>query len=274
MVIRTFFGITRIHIAGLIVILATTLAGVSLPAGNALALDADAPVVLITGSNRGIGLGLARHFAARGWNVIATCRNPDKAADLQALAAENPRVVIEQLDVTDTDRIKALSAQYKDTPIDVLLNNAGISGGTENESLGKINYEVFNHIMAVNAIAPIRMAEAFMEQVAASDQKKIMNISSGQGSVALVRSGRLYFYRSSKRALNMMMHSMAKEVAERGIVVGLLGPGAVDTDMMRGIPIPKLTTEKSASDLYQVIAEFDAETSGMFISHDGETVPW
>jgi len=263
---------TRMAIS--MVMLAAIMAGISMPAGNALALDADAPVVLITGSNRGIGLGLARRFAAEGWNVIATCRSPDKATALQTLAAENPRVVIEQLDVTDNDRITALAAQYKDTPIDVLLNNAGISGGTKNESLGAINYEVFNHIMAVNAIAPVRMTEAFMEHVAASQHKKIMNISSAQGSVASVRSGRLYFYRSSKRALNMMMHSMAKEVADRGIIVGLLGPGAVDTDMMRGIPIPKLTTEKSAGDLYQVIAEFDAESSGAFIRHDGETIPW
>ncbi len=266
--------VRRVLIRWAVGILASVIAGVSLPAGSALALDPDAPVVLITGSNRGIGLGLARHFAAQGWNVIATCRKPKNATELQALAAQNPRVVIEKLDVTDNDRIRALAAQYRDTPIDVLLNNAGISGGMKNESLGALNYGVFNQIMAVNAVAPVRMAEAFMEHVAASEQKKIMNISSGEGSVASVRGGRLYFYRSSKRALNMMMHTMAKEVAGRGIVVGLLGPGAVDTDMMRGIPIPKLSVEKSASDLYEVIAGFDAESSGMFIHHDGTPIPW
>jgi len=249
-------------------------AGVVTPAVSVRAIEPGAPVVLITGSNRGIGLALARQFAAQGWNVIATCRTPATATDLKALAAANPRVVIEQLDVTDYDRIKALSAQYRDTPIDVLLNNAGISGGMKNESLGAINYAVFNHIMAVNAIAPIKMAESFMEQVAASDQKKIMSISSGEGSVASIHGGRLYFYRSSKRALNLMMHTLARDVADRGIIVGLLGPGAVDTDMMRGIPIPKITPEQSARDLYHVISGFDAASSGLFIHHDGKVIPW
>ena len=263
-----------IRISHALIIAALVFIGAGHSAYAAPAFDSDAPVVLITGSNRGIGLALARQFASQGWNVIATCRKPEKAGDLQDLAAANPRVVIEQLDVTDFARIQALARQYADTPIDVLLNNAGISGGMKNESLGALNYEVFDRIMAVNAIAPIRIAEAFMENVAASEQKKIMTISSGEGSVASVRGGRLYFYRSSKRALNMMMNTMAKEVADRDIIVGLLGPGFVDTDMTRGIAYKKLTPEQSASDLFQVIAGFDADSSGQFFHHDGKRIPW
>ncbi len=264
--------LVRISHALLIAALLVVSAGASVNA--APAFDSDAPVVLITGSNRGIGLALARQFASEGWNVIATCRKPGKARDLQDLAAANPRVIIEQLDVTDAVGIQALAERYADTPIDVLLNNAGISGGMKNETLGALNFETFDRVMAVNAIAPVRIAEAFLEQVAASEQKKIMNISSSEGSVASVRGGRLYFYRSSKRALNMMMNTMAKELADREIVVGLLNPGFVDTDMTRGVAFQKLSPEQSARDLYQVIIGFDETTSGQFLNYDGEPIPW
>jgi len=261
-------GLNRFRAAVAVVVLACLVA----PAPGGAATDPY--TVLITGSNRGIGLALARQFAGEGWRVIATCRHPGRATALQALAAANPSVVIEQLDVTDHGRIEELAQQYRDTPIDVLLNNAGISGGMANESFGALNYAMFDKIMAVNAIAPVQMAEAFMDSVAASRQKKIMTISSGEGSVASIHGGRLYFYRSSKRALNMMMHTLARQVADRGIIVGLVGPGAVDTDMMKGIPIPKLKPADSARDVYAVIAGFSPETSGSFIHHDGKAIPW
>lgn len=263
-----------VRISHALIIAALVLVGAGASVNAAPAFDTDAPVVLITGSNRGIGLALARQFAAEGWNVIATCRKPEKAGDLKDLAAANSSVIIEQLDVTDTAGIKALAERYADTPIDVLLNNAGISGGMKNETLGALNFDTFDRVMAVNAIAPVRIAEAFMEQVAASDHKKIMNISSSEGSVASIRGGRLYFYRSSKRALNMMMNTMAKEVADREIIVGLLNPGFVDTDMTRGVAFQKLSPEKSAKDLYQVIVGFDAASSGKLFNYDGELIPW
>ena len=108
--------------------LAAILGALLLVTGAVRAADAPAPTILITGANRGIGLEYARQSAARGWNVIATARHPAQAADLRALAEANPRVVIETLDVTDFAQVDALAAKYQGKPIDVLVNNAGISG--------------------------------------------------------------------------------------------------------------------------------------------------
>ncbi len=231
------------------------------------------PTVLITGSNRGIGLALANEYAAQGWHVIATCRTPSKATDLQALAAQNPHVVIEELDVTDFDEIDALAAKYEGVPIDVLLNNAGIAGGRDAQILGKFKYEAMEKVMAVNVVGPLRMAEAFVDNVAASDQKKIITISSTQGSIAKT-FGMSYFYRASKTAVNMVMHNLAMELKGRGITVGLVSPGMVDTDLMKGLPLPLIPPAESAAAIYKVVEDFDLDKTGSFISHRGEVVPW
>lgn len=135
---------------------------VCLPIASAWAAD---PTVLITGSNRGIGLEIARVYAERGWNVIATARNPDAADDLKAIRAAHPKLEIVRLDVTDHERIDALAAEYAGRPIDVLINNAGISGGHENARFGSMNYDVYFEVHAVNVVGPAKMAEAFLPNV-------------------------------------------------------------------------------------------------------------
>ena len=189
---------------------------------------ADAPTVFITGSSRGIGLELARQYAAKDWRVIATCRTPETATDLQAIAAAHDNVAIEQLDLLDFDRIDELADQYRDTPIDLLINNAGISGGAENQIYGKINYDVFDDVMNVNVKAPLKISESFLDHVAASGQKKIITISSSEGSIGMTGGpGRGYFYKPSKTAVNMAMHNLALAVAGKGIIVGAINPGAI-----------------------------------------------
>jgi NAD(P)-dependent dehydrogenase (short-subunit alcohol dehydrogenase family) len=106
-------------------------------------LNQEQPTVLITGSNRGIGLGFVKHYAAEGWNVIATCRKPEQAEDLAALQREYPNIVIEQLDVTDHARIDALADAYRDQPIDLLVNNAAILGSLPEQKIGGLDYELF-----------------------------------------------------------------------------------------------------------------------------------
>ena len=127
-------------------------------------------------------LGIDPGLRNMGWGVIATCRNPATADALQALAETHDYVIIEQLDVTDFDEMDELAARYKGIPIDVLLNNAGILGGNDRQKFGRFDYTAFDEIMAVNVVGPIRMVELFVDNVALSEQKKIINISSSVGS--------------------------------------------------------------------------------------------
>lgn len=237
---------------------------------------AEAPTVLITGSSRGIGLELARQYAARGWNVIATARNPDKSQVLQDLAKAHGNVTLEPLDVTDHAQIDALAARYKAKPIDVLLNNAGISGADEMGSFGHLDYAVYDKVHAVNVIGPLKMAEAFLPSIEASQQKKIINISSTEGSIGLVRGrGGSYFYRSSKAALNMVMRSLSVDLKPKGITVGLVSPGLVRDDFTKGLDLPiMITPAQSAAAVIKVIDGYDLSKTGTFVRHTGVEAPW
>lgn len=236
--------------------------------------------VLITGSNRGIGLELARWYAGLDWRVIATARKPDQATDLRAIADQHPKVEIEQLDVTDHERIDSLAGQYADQPIDVLLNNAAILGEPNEQNFGDMNFDLLNWIMEVNVVGPMKMAEAFVGSVAASEQKKIVAITSAQGSISRLRSPMIAFYNMSKAALNMGMKSNSRALQKRGITVALISPGAVETDMMRlamdraGVEFKLLTAAQSAEMVATVIDSYGLEQTGTFVSHEGEIIPW
>ena len=237
-------------------------------------IAADGPTVLITGASRGIGLELARQYAGRGWRVIATARRPAEAAALLALARQHPSVTVEPLDVTDPAGIDALAAKYRGVPVDVLLNNAGISGDREAGEFGRLQYDVYDEVHAVNVVGPLHMAEAFLPNVAASQQKKIINITSTQGSIARSTGGG-YFYRSSKAALNMVMHSLAMDLKPKGITVGLVSPGFVRTDFTKGIDLPMMITpEQSATAVIKVIDGYDLAMTGKFMRHTGEEAAW
>lgn len=236
--------------------------------------------VLITGSNRGIGLELARNYAERGWAVIATARKPEKADALNAIAKDNPRVTVEQLDVLDHRRIDELAGKYKDTPIDVLLNNAAILGEPNDQNFGGLDYELMDQILAVNVKGPMKMSEAFADSVAQSEQKKIVAITSTQGSISSVRSGSIVFYNMSKAALNMGMRSNSRLLKKRGITVAIVSPGAVDTDMMNlaldraGVSFKLLTPQQSAEAVINVIDQYGLDMTGTFVSHTGTEIPW
>jgi NAD(P)-dependent dehydrogenase (short-subunit alcohol dehydrogenase family) len=235
---------------------------------------ADSPTVLITGSNRGIGLEIARVYAKRGWHVIATARRPEAADDLKAIRAEYQNLVIEQLDVTDHDRIDQLAAQYQNQPIDILINNAAISGGHENAEFGRMKFEVYYEVHAVNVVGPTKMAEAFLPSVAKSEQKKIINITSGQGSIGKTW-GCCTIYRSSKAALNMMMRNISIDLKKQGITVGLISPGFVKTGFTPGLDLPMMITpEESARKVVAVIDDYDLSKTGTFLGKDGQIWPW
>jgi NAD(P)-dependent dehydrogenase (short-subunit alcohol dehydrogenase family) len=240
----------------------------------AICLSAPEPTVLITGANRGIGLELARQYAQRDWQVIATARRPEAADDLRAIQATHPRLTIVQLDVTDHARIDALAAEYAEQPIDILINNAGISGGHDNARFGQMNYDTYYQVHAVNVIGPTKMAEAFLPSIAMSEQKKIINISSGQGSIAETW-GCCTFYRSSKSALNMISRNLSLELKRKGITVGIISPGFVRTDFTPGLNHPAMISpEQSASMVIAVIDDYDLDKTGTFLAHDGRELPW
>ncbi len=234
------------------------------------------PVVLITGANRGIGLEFTRQYAERGWRVIATARKPGEAAELNALAAKSGgRVVVEPLDVLDHAAVDALAAKYADQPIDILINNAGISGGAQNQMFTKFDYAVFDRVLETNTIGPMKVTEAFYRNVERSDQKKIVTVSSTEGSITETNSARLYFYRASKAAVNMAMKNLALQVKRRGVSVCLVNPGPTDTDLMAGLPKSMLRpVETAVSDMMRQIDGLTIENTGSFWDYDGRVVPW
>ncbi len=238
---------------------------------------ADAPTVLITGSNRGLGFGFARQYAKKGWNVIATCRKPEDATDLQELAASYPNVVIERMDVTDHAGVDALAAKYEGTPIDVVINNAAITGNVEHRHIDELDYDTFSNVIAVNMFGPLKVTAAFADHVAASDQKKIMTVTTGLGSLAIAGNMKGFpYYRISKAALNMAMRAANADLRDRGITVGLISPGMVNTKMLEesGYKGPSLTPDESAAALIELIDGYTQEMTQAIINVDNKKIPW
>ena len=225
------------------------------------------PTVLITGANRGIGLELAKQYSADGWSVIATARDAKNADGLKALKGD---IRIEALEVTDEKQVDALAKALKATAIDVLLNNAGMLTGYE--GFGQTDTQSWLQTLHVNSIAPLKLAEAFVEHVARSDAKKIASITSGMGSIGGNASTGAYAYRSSKAALNMAMATAANELRSRKISVAVISPGWVKTDM--GGSNATLDVKESAAGIRKVIAGMNVGLSGHFFNYSGEEIPW
>ena len=226
--------------------------------------------VLITGCNRGIGLKLTQRYAELGWRVLACCRDPHHASALQALADQHSSIGIYPLDVSDEEQIVALAREL-DLTIDILLNNAGIYATGANE-FGQVNKALWLKALTTNTIAPLLMAQAFVDHVAASDQKIIATVSSKVGSIADNHSGGGYAYRSSKAAVNQVMKSLSIDLAPQGIKVAGLHPGWVQTDM--GGPNALIDTVTSADGMIAVLEGLTAEQSGGFFNYDGSCLPW
>lgn len=240
-------------------------------------MSAGKPTILITGSNRGIGFEFVRQLSARDWRIIATCREPDAAAELNALAARDPDVLVEHLDVTDHAGIDALAEKYRDQPIDILLLNAamGPTQQTAGQRLAQLDWEVAARSFAVNTIGAMKVTQAFMPNVELSERKLVLAMSSDSGSfVAGSQAPVLYHYKASKAALNMYFHTLHFETGRKGVTVVMLHPGLVGTNpgLMR---FPgALKTEESVRQLLEVIDGLTPEDNGRFISYLGEPMPW
>lgn len=216
--------------------------------------------VLITGTNRGIGLELCRQFHARGDEVIAVCRTPSD--ELQQVGV----TIIDGIDVSDGESVNALARKLADKQIDILLNNAGI---LRSETFGSIDYETMLEQYRVNTLGPLRVTEALAANLLRG--AKVIIISSRVGSIEDNGSGGNYGYRASKTAVNMVGTNLKHELEPRGIAVGLLHPGLVATDMTGGHGI---SAAESAAGLIQRIDELTLETSGGFWHAEGYRLPW
>jgi len=236
------------------------------------------PTVLITGANRGIGLEFARQYAADGWRVIACCRSPLAADDLNALAQEHPTLFVEALDVRDHSAIQALGDKYSGQPLDVLLNNAGIIGPTpiaehvERQHFGSMDYALWQDVIDTNTFAPLKMTEVFVDHVAASEQRKIVNISSQVSSMAEMTVPALA-YASSKTALNRVMTIVAGPLRERGIIVALFCPGYVKT-RMDAFGYAMVEIVDSVNGLRGLIDGLTLEDTGSFTRYDDVPIAW
>ena len=230
------------------------------------------PTVVVTGANRGLGLEFARQYAAAGWQVIATCRAPDAATELQKLAAESGgRVRVLGMNVTDPKSVRSAAAALKGEAIDLLLNNAGV-GGPPGQQLGNLDYDAWARVLDTNTLGPMRVVEALRENVAQSKLKRIVTITSAMGSIEDNASGGRYAYRSSKAAVNMVMKSLSIDLAPRGITCVVVHPGWVRTDM--GGPDGKITPAESVRTLRSLIDAIKPEDSGKFFNYDGKPYPW
>lgn len=261
----------------------------ALPVVAAGFAQAEAPTILITGANASHGLAFAEEYAALGWNVIATCRTPAKADRLNSLAADYPNVIIEELDIVDDVQITALADKYRDTSIDVLMNNAAINTFRFGPNrFGRIDYEWFEEILKVNIIGQLKVSEAFQEHVEASKQKKIISMTSTGGSIADVKVPIAVAYRASKAGLNMAMRTYSIALKSKGIIVGIIAPGTVDTEDYMNAEDPsavpsnyrnmikagRLAPRTAIDDMIALIDRLTLEDSGVYYEWTGKVLPW
>jgi NAD(P)-dependent dehydrogenase (short-subunit alcohol dehydrogenase family) len=230
------------------------------------------PTVLITGANRGLGLEFSRRFAGAGWQVLATCRTPERADTLQALAERHAGFSVRRLDVADFASMDVLTGQLAGQPLDVLLNNAGVYGDGENRAFGALDYSAWERTMRVNTLAPVRLAECLLPNLQKGERRLIVSLTSLMGSIADNRGGGALLYRSSKAALNAAMKSLSIDLRFQRIGVLLLHPGWVRTDM--GGKDAPLSAEQSVAGMVQVIENFPMEQSGAFLDYRGTSLPW
>jgi len=235
------------------------------------------PTVLITGASRGIGFEFAKQLAERGWRVIATARNPAGAPQVLALAEQHSNVQTEMLDVTNAEQITALAQRYADQPVDVLLLNAALGPSMPSAvaPLAKQNFAAAALYFETNAIGPMRVAQAFMDNVRLSPRKQVIVISSDSGSfVAGSQLPILYHYKASKAALNMYFHTLAFEARKRDVTVVMLHPGAVATSEQTARLPGAMPTPDSVRQMLAVIDALSPADNGRFMDYRGEPMPW
>lgn len=254
------------------------------------------PTILITGANRGIGLEFVRQYAEAGWSIVATCRDPAAASGLQAMAQSEPRIRIETLDLASPASIDALAGRLgTGLTLDVLLNNAALLGPGGPQLLGAWQAGAFMDAFQANALGPALLTQALLPLVEAGGQKKIIFLGSSAGSISMLQPpANLYAYRASKAALHLVARNLALDLKARGLIVGLVNPGLVDTrglldltaddpgppdlqhvvKLVRAGVIPLIRPAPSVTGMRALIDSWTLEQSGQFLNYDGQSLPW
>lgn len=231
--------------------------------------------VLITGANRGLGLGLARTYRADGWQVVAVARRPSE----ELLALEDPGLEVRCCDLTDDDALENLADSLAGRRFDVLINNAGRMAkpagtrpGESVQGFGWFDRGLWRDVFDINLFTPMRLAELFADRLARSGRGRIVNLSSTLGSIGLNDSGGLYAYRASKAALNAITKSLAIDLADQGVIAIAMNPGWVRTDM--GGSRAELDVDTAVRGIKRVVDGLQPGDSGRFLSWDGKELPW
>ncbi|CEK10060.1 SDR family oxidoreductase [Legionella hackeliae] len=228
--------------------------------------------VLITGSNRGLGLEFVKQLSEQNNQIIATCRDPEKANDLKNYAKTKNNISIYPLDVTDDRQIIGLAKELKNIALDWIINNSGISGQS-GVTVGNIDRDNFLQVMNVNCLSALKVSDTFLPLLLKGNEKLIVNISSAMGSISDNQWGRSYAYRASKAALNCVMRSFALDVSQEGIKVMLLNPGWVKTRM--GGVEAQLDAEKSVQSMLKVIEKHKDQSHGEALrNYDDKVINW
>jgi NAD(P)-dependent dehydrogenase (short-subunit alcohol dehydrogenase family) len=226
------------------------------------------PTVVVTSASRGIGREFVRQYAAEGWRVIAACRHPESVdAELRAMG-DGVRPIA--MDVTDLASVEAVVREDAD-PVDLLLNTAGIIG-QGGDAPGEVNYAEWARVLDINTMGPVRVLVAFADRLAAAGEARAITLTSGMGSIGDVGSGTAMMYRTSKAAVNMAMRARSLQLKPRGIIVAVLNPGWVRTDM--GGDGASISPEESVTAMRGLIENLLPEQAGSFLNWRGGTYPW
>lgn len=235
------------------------------------------PTVLVTGANRGLGYEHVKQYAQKGWKVIACARNPKKATELDNLKDKyDDNFIIEQLEVIDHPRIEELAEKYSNTPIDILINNAGttgplgVPGAMDYQKIDSMDYEIWRDILEVNLISPFKVATAFHDHIAQSEKKLLIMMSSDLGSIEQNTFGGFYSYRASKAALNIISKGMSVDWQDLTVIA--LAPGWCKTYL--GGEEAEIHPDESVKNQQAMFEKIITSNSGMFLDRFGKEVPW
>jgi NAD(P)-dependent dehydrogenase (short-subunit alcohol dehydrogenase family) len=243
-----------------------------------LAQVSQAATVLITGANSGLGLELARQYGKAGWTVIAVHRRDSTPQVLVDLSKQYPTVRAERMNVADEAEVRALASKLKDVAIDVLINNAANTSTGEKQHFGQLDYQEGEDVLSTNILGPLRVSEAFLPQIEAGKQKKIISITSTHASLTqpLAGSGAI-FYRASKAGLNRAMLAVSEDLKPKGIAVVLVHPGSVrksESEPTTNAYGERVMVDIIASTLIKTVDGLSMADTGHFIQYDGKVLAW
>ena len=228
--------------------------------------------IFITGGNRGLGLVIAKYYAKQNWHVHASFRDNNSLTELLHLQKLFPNTVrLHQLDVRKSSSVEAVKEKLSGIPIDILVNNAGVSID-RNDTFGHLNYESWNEVLSVNLFGAARTTEMLLDNVVIGKKKLITFISSDLASLENHDGRQLYYYRTSKVALNMLMRTLSFDLATKNIVLFAFHPGCMRSDM--GGENAVIDPEQSVCGLVNLINIADKSMSGKYFDWNGKSLLW